>query len=88
MSYTFVTAICLAAPHVLYACVWYQPHIWRSQFKKDSVDVFAHVATALKGKDLLRGRAIFKHEILLFSAIRQRVDTTTSILLNIPQYKD
>lgn len=49
MAYDLITALSIAAPHILYALIWYQPYIWRVQFKRESVNIFAQVATALKG---------------------------------------
>ena len=48
-SLDFITLLCIASPHILYAAIWYLPEIWRAQFGRDSVLVFAHVATAGKG---------------------------------------
>jgi methylene-fatty-acyl-phospholipid synthase len=44
----FLTLLCIASPHILYAAIWYLPEIWRAQFGRESVQVFAHVATAGK----------------------------------------
>jgi len=46
----FLTLLCIASPHILYAAIWYLPEIWRAQFGRESVQVFAHVATAGKGQ--------------------------------------
>lgn len=48
-SSTFILALCLAAPHVLYGYIWFFPHIWRSRFKEQSVYVFDCSAWVLKG---------------------------------------
>lgn len=48
---------CLAAPHLLYAYIWYFPQQWLAAFKKQSVWVFEAVAWALKGEPPRRSRA-------------------------------
>ena len=52
MSYTGITAFLIALPHILYAAIWYQPQIWRAQFRGLSVEIFSRVASALKGTAL------------------------------------
>lgn len=54
MSYSFITALLIASPHILYAIIWFQPQLWRVQFRGASVQVFAQVATALKGTQPLQ----------------------------------
>lgn len=39
----------LAAPHALYAYIWFFSHQWRGAFKKRSVEAFETTAWALKG---------------------------------------
>jgi len=34
-------AAALAAPHFLYAFIWFRPHVWRRWFGSKAVDVFA-----------------------------------------------
>lgn len=44
-----LTCSCIAAPHLLYAFIWFQPHIWRQRFGSKAVSTFADIAAALKG---------------------------------------
>jgi hypothetical protein len=39
----------LASPHILYAYIWFFPQQWMTAFKSKSVDIFAWIATVLKG---------------------------------------
>ena len=39
----------LALPHLLYAFIWFFPHLWMNAFKKRSVEVFETVAWLMKG---------------------------------------
>lgn len=39
----------LASPHALYAAVWLFPGVWRSIFRRTSLNTFAATASALKG---------------------------------------
>jgi hypothetical protein len=34
-------ATALAAPHFLYAFIWFRPHVWRGWFGAKAVDAFA-----------------------------------------------
>ena len=45
-----LTGACIAAPHVFYAFVWFAPEIWIRLFGERSVERFASVAKAGKGK--------------------------------------
>ena len=45
----YLVVAALASPHVLYAFIWYFPHIWRKQFGKKGVEVFETCAWLLKG---------------------------------------
>jgi hypothetical protein len=42
----------LALPHLLYAFIWYFPHMWMRLFGKSSVRVFESMAWLLKGTSL------------------------------------
>ena len=46
---TYLVALCLAAPHLLYGYIWFFPASWRSRFKQRSVFVFDCTAWVLKG---------------------------------------
>ena len=39
----------LAAPHALYAYIWFLPHRWRAAFGKRAVESFETTAWVLKG---------------------------------------
>ena len=41
---------CLAAPHLLYAYIWFLPRQWQAIFKKRSVEAFETLAWLLKSK--------------------------------------
>lgn len=41
--------VALAAPHALYAYIWFFPGHWRAMFRRSPVSVFATVASLLKG---------------------------------------
>lgn len=43
----------LALPHLLYAYIWYFPHIWMRLFGRSSVRVFESMAWFLKGTSLV-----------------------------------
>lgn len=45
--------VALALPHLLYAFIWYFPHIWMRLFRKSSVRVFESMAWLLKGTSLV-----------------------------------
>ena len=40
----------LAAPHLLYAFIWFFPRTWQAAFKKRSVEAFETVAWLLKSE--------------------------------------
>ncbi|KAI7841557.1 hypothetical protein COHA_004728 [Chlorella ohadii] len=44
----WTVAGCLAAPHLLYAYIWFFPRSWQAIFKKRSVEAFETVAWLLK----------------------------------------
>ena len=46
---TWLVALCLAAPHVLYGYIWFFPAVWRARFKEKSVFVFDCTAWVFKG---------------------------------------
>jgi hypothetical protein len=46
---SWLVALAVAAPHFLYAYIWFFPHKWQAAFKGRSVDTFHHAAWALKG---------------------------------------
>ncbi len=46
---SWYVALAIAAPHVLYAYIWFFPDKWRGAFKSQSVEVFHNIAWALKG---------------------------------------
>ncbi|KAI8466259.1 MAG: hypothetical protein J3K34DRAFT_67752 [Monoraphidium minutum] len=37
----WAVAVALAAPHFLYAFIWFKPHLWQRAFGGKSVDIFA-----------------------------------------------
>ena len=45
----YIVCAALAAPHLLYAFIWFLPHRWMAIFKKRSVEAFETVAWLLKG---------------------------------------
>ena len=45
----YTVCACLAAPHLLYAYIWFFPQHWRAAFKQRSVEAFETVAWLLKG---------------------------------------
>jgi hypothetical protein len=45
----WLVVFCLAAPHLLYAFIWYHGGQWRRIFEKRSVLVFEIIAWVLKG---------------------------------------
>ena len=49
MSTEWSLALALAAPHVLYAFIWFFPSVWRRRFGERSVAVFDGTAWVLKG---------------------------------------
>jgi hypothetical protein len=48
-NFDWITVAALAAPHFLYAFIWYMPHLWMRAFGKKSVNVFETTAWLLKG---------------------------------------
>lgn len=46
----WTVAGCLAAPHLLYAYIWFFPRSWQAIFKKRSVEAFETVAWLLKSE--------------------------------------
>ena len=51
----YTVCACLAAPHLLYAYIWFFPQHWRAAFKQRSVEAFETVAWLLKGEACLSG---------------------------------
>jgi hypothetical protein len=48
MDHALIAAV--TAPHLLYACIWILPDVWRRAFfPRNSVQAMAYVANALKG---------------------------------------
>lgn len=45
---------CLAWPHLLYAGVWFHPHVWKRHFPKSAVPAFARSAFIGKGETALQ----------------------------------
>ncbi len=45
---SWYVALAIAAPHVLYAYIWFFPDKWRAAFTSQSVEVFHNIAWALK----------------------------------------
>lgn len=45
-------AAALAAPHFLYAFIWFRPHAWQRAFGRRSVDVFAACGAIGKGESV------------------------------------
>lgn len=52
MSTEWTLALALAAPHVLYAFIWFFPSVWRRRFGERSVAVFDGAAWVLKGASI------------------------------------
>ena len=46
----WMTVAALAAPHLLYAFIWFFPQKWMKAFDKSSVMVFENFAWMLKGR--------------------------------------
>ena len=44
----WIVGLILAAPHILYAYLWFFPGHWKAAFAARSVDVFATVAATMK----------------------------------------
>jgi hypothetical protein len=49
-----ILAAALAAPHFLYAFIWFKPYVWMRLFPKNAVDAFA--TCGLLGKGTCRMR--------------------------------
>lgn len=49
VSIEWALALALAAPHALYAFIWFFPETWQGRFGKRSVLVFDSCAWVLKG---------------------------------------
>lgn len=49
MDSNYLVCACLAAPHILYAYIWFFPQQWMAAFKKRSVEAFETLAWVLKG---------------------------------------
>ena len=49
-SSDWILVVALALPHLLYAFIWFFPHLWMRAFKKSSVETFELLAWTLKGK--------------------------------------
>ena len=47
---SWATLAALAAPHLLYAFIWFYPHAWQHWFGKRACEWFERIAWALKGK--------------------------------------
>ena len=58
---SWLVALAIAVPHVLYAYIWFFPDKWRAAFKSRSVDVFHAAAWALKGVALDMRRPVGEH---------------------------
>lgn len=64
----WLLVVVLAIPHLLYAFIWFFPHLWMRAFKKNSAEVFESMAWLLKGKSSL-------------NALHQKFDDLT---INLP----
>lgn len=49
-----VLAAAIAAPHFLYAFIWFKPHVWMRLFPKNAVETFAICGLLGKGACLMR----------------------------------
>lgn len=53
----------LATPHLLYAFIWYMPHLWMKAFGKKSVEYFETIAWILKGTSSEKHVPMFKNHL-------------------------